>query len=67
MRSKRWAMAFGLDGRNPAPSQSNSSKLRMIMQQSGNSLGNLAAALAKAQVELVNPEKSSVATLPGGQ
>ena len=34
------------------------------MQQSSSSIGNLAAALAKAQVELVNPEKSMVATLP---
>jgi hypothetical protein len=36
----------------------------MIMQQSSRSIGNLAAALAKAQVELVNPEKSMVATMP---
>jgi hypothetical protein len=34
------------------------------MQQSSSSIGNLAAALAKAQAELVNPEKSSVARLP---
>jgi len=34
------------------------------MQQSSNSLGNLAAALAKAQLELVNPARSSVARLP---
>ena len=33
------------------------------MQQSSSSIGNLAAALAKAQVELVNPEKSMVATI----
>jgi hypothetical protein len=31
------------------------------MQQSSNSIANLAAALAKAQIALVNPEKS-----PGG-
>jgi hypothetical protein len=36
----------------------------MTMQQSSSSIGNLAAALAKAQVELVNPEKSMVATMP---
>jgi hypothetical protein len=36
------------------------------MQQSSRSIGNLAAALAKAQVELVNPEKSMVATIPVG-
>ena len=34
------------------------------MQQSSSSIGNLAAALAKAQVELINPEKSMVATIP---
>jgi hypothetical protein len=34
------------------------------MQQSSSSIGNLAAALAKAQAEMVNPEKSSVARLP---
>jgi hypothetical protein len=33
------------------------------MQQSSNSIGSLAAALAKAQIELVNPEKSIVATI----
>ena len=33
------------------------------MQQSSNAVGNLAAALAKAQVELINPEKSMVATM----
>jgi hypothetical protein len=33
------------------------------MQQSSNSIANLAAALAKAQIALVNPEKSLVATI----
>ena len=33
------------------------------MQQSSSSIGALAAALAKAQVELVNPEKSMMATI----
>ena len=40
------------------------------MQRSSESIGSLAAALAKAQAELVNPEKSLVATIrsddPGG-
>jgi hypothetical protein len=36
----------------------------MTMQQSSSSIANLAAALAKAQIELVNPEKSMVATMP---
>ncbi len=34
------------------------------MQQSSNSIGSLAAALAKAQGELSNPEKSLVGTIP---
>ena len=34
------------------------------MQQSSSSIGNLAAALARAQVELINPENSMVATMP---
>ena len=33
------------------------------MQQSSGSIGSLAAALAKAQLQLVNPEKSMVATI----
>ena len=34
------------------------------MQQSSSSIASLAAALAKAQIELVNPEKSMTATIP---
>ena len=33
------------------------------MQQSSSSIGALATALAKAQIELVNPEKSMIATI----
>jgi hypothetical protein len=36
---------------------------RIDMQQSSDSIGSLAAALARAQVELINPEKSMVATI----
>src|SRR6516162_11508053 len=63
MHSRPSGMAYAPNGRNRAPSHSSSSKLRMTMQQSSSSIGNLAAALAKAQVELVNPEKSMVATM----
>ena len=35
----------------------------MIMQRSSESIGTIAAALARAQLELTNPEKSLVATL----
>ncbi len=34
------------------------------MQRSSGSIGNLAAALAKAQAELINPEKLLAATIP---
>jgi len=33
------------------------------MQRSSESIGAIAAALAKAQAELINPEKSLVATI----
>src|SRR5262245_20524948 len=36
---------------------------RTAMQKSSGSIGTLAAALARAQVELINPEKSMVATI----
>jgi hypothetical protein len=35
----------------------------MAMQQSSGSIGSLAAALARAQVELINPEKSMAAAI----
>jgi hypothetical protein len=37
----------------------------MAMQRSSASIGNLAAALAKAQGQLINPEKSMVGTIGG--
>ena len=37
------------------------------MQQSSESVAALAAALAKAQAQLVNPEKSLTATIPTGR
>jgi hypothetical protein len=37
------------------------------MPRSSESLAALAAALAKAQAELVNPEKSMVATIPAAK
>jgi hypothetical protein len=55
-------MACVRGARNPALLPS-SFKLRTAMQQSSSSIGSLAAALAKAQIELINPEKSMVATI----
>src|SRR3954462_4983817 len=40
-----------------------SSTWSMVMQRSSESIGTIAAALARAQLELTNPEKSLVATL----
>ncbi len=38
-------------------------KSRVAMQRSSETIGTIAAALAKAQAQLVNPEKSLVATI----
>src|SRR5258708_2596416 len=56
-------MASGLNARNLAPSASMSSRWRQAMQHSSESIGAIASALAKAQSELANPEKSLVATI----
>src|SRR5712671_911075 len=56
-------MVSALSARNPAPSASTCSNWRSAMQRSSESIGAIAAALAKAQVELANPEKSLVATI----
>src|SRR5208282_3792439 len=63
MPSRRSVMASGPSVRNPAPSVSTSSTRNAAMQRSSESIASLAAALAKAQVELVNPEKSLAATI----
>src|SRR5580658_556885 len=62
-RIRRSVMASGPSARNPAPSASTSSKWRIIMQRSSEGIASLAAALAKAQIELVNPEKSLIGTI----
>src|SRR5271169_6517911 len=57
-------MAFGPNGRNRAQSASIFSfRGRQAMQRSSETIGAIAAALAKAQAELTNPEKSLVATI----
>src|SRR5262249_47901095 len=52
---------------NQARSASISSKWRVIMQRSSETIGTIAAALAKAQAQLVNPEKSLVGTIRSDQ
>src|SRR5262249_14013870 len=56
-------MASAPSARNQALSVSISLRWRPAMQRSSQSIASLAAALAKAQVELVNPEKSLVAII----
>src|ERR1700759_3847146 len=63
MRSRRSATASAPNGRKAAPSHSGSSTWRTAMQQSSSSIGALATALAKAQIDLVNPGKSMIATI----
>src|SRR5215467_2356635 len=49
------------------PSASTSSMRRAVMQRSSETIGTIAAALAKAQAQLVNPEKSLVGTIRSEQ
>src|SRR6478736_6161303 len=57
-------MASEPSARNLAPSASMCWTMRIpMLQRASESIGSLAAALAKAQIELVNPEKSMVATI----
>src|ERR1700683_3420166 len=63
MRIRRSDMASGPSARNPARSASTSSRWRIIMPRSSECIASLAAALAKAQIELVNPEKSLIGTI----
>src|SRR5207342_131359 len=63
MPRRRGDMGYGRSARNPEPSVSTSLKWRPNMQRSSESIGAIAGALAKAQSELTNPEKSLVATI----
>src|ERR1700726_5345563 len=63
MPRKRSATEFVPSARNRARSASISSTWRPSMQRSSERIGAIAAALAKAQAELTNPEKSLVATI----
>src|ERR1700685_265733 len=48
---------------NPVPSALTSLTRRPVMQRSSETIGAIATALAKAQIELNNPEKSLTATI----
>src|SRR6516225_9102640 len=63
MRKKRSVMGCVPSGQNRARSASTCCRRRAAMQRSSESIGTIAAALAKAQAHLVNPEKSLVGTI----
>src|SRR6516164_8511332 len=67
MPGRQSAMGFGPNGQNPEPLASTLLRVPRVpaMQRSSASIGTLASALAKAQGELVNPEKSLVASIRG--
>ena len=56
-------MALGPSALNPAPSALISTERRPTMQRSSQTIGAIASALARAQIELANPEKSLTATI----
>src|SRR5437773_11116161 len=64
MPSSRPVTAFERNAQRRAPSRLSSSRRRLPMLKSSESIAALAAALARAQQELTNPEKSLTATLP---
>src|SRR5437764_6881949 len=63
MRKRLAVTAFGRAVRRRAPSVSTCSSRRARMHRSSDSIAALAAALAKAQTELANPEKTLTATI----
>src|SRR5262250_67285 len=56
-------MACGPSAHDPGRSRSSCSWVRMAMQRCSETIGAIAAALARAQAELTNPEKSLTATI----
>src|SRR3974390_1968659 len=67
MPRRRSAMACGPSARNRAQRALMFSTRRPPVHRSSESFAALAAALAKAQAHLVNPEKSLIATIAGGR
>src|SRR5947207_3552766 len=63
MPRRRSGMACGPNAPNRGPSVSILKRRRPVMQRSSESIGAIAGALAKAQIELANPEKSLIATI----
>src|ERR1700756_1505607 len=63
MPRRRSGMESGPSDPNPGRSALISRRRRSVMQRSSESIGAIAGALAKAQAELTNPEKSLTATI----
>src|SRR4026207_11081 len=63
MPGKPWVMVSAPSAQSRAPSALRFSERRLTMQRSSNKIGALATALAKAQAEIANPEKSLTATV----
>src|SRR5258706_4496804 len=63
MPRRRLGTVFGPSDPNRARSASTCRWRRSVMQRSSESIGAIAGALAKAQIELANPEKSLTATI----
>src|SRR5215813_9189346 len=63
MRGRRAVMECAPSAQNQARSALISLRRRMTVQRSSETIGTIAAALAKAQAQLVNPEKSLVGTI----
>src|SRR5215467_13604729 len=60
-------MAFAPSGQRRAPSALIFSNQRIAVQRCSETIGTIAAALARAQAQLVNPEKSLVGTIRSDQ
>src|SRR5271167_4633263 len=67
MPRRHSATAFGPSGPSRGRSASKCWGRRPKMHRSSESIAALAAALAKAQMALTNPEKSLTGTLPGNR
>src|SRR5215469_5388959 len=67
MPKRRSAMASVPSGQRRAPSALIFSNQRIAVQRCSETIGTLAAALAKAQAQLVNPEKSLIGTIRSDQ
>src|SRR6516162_5232476 len=67
MQRKPSAVASGPSAQNQVRSVLICSGWRTAVQRSSESIGSIAAALAKAQAQLVNPEKSLVGTIRSDQ